>query len=211
MGYSSAVRSNLLKEMESLVCLVLGLAVLPNTCQASFVAVDASNNCLDGNCKQESSLKRQILEEILAEIEEEDLALQRQLELEQHSRLQQQEIEQQQRQLIFQQEQHLREQQILNQRLPPQDQQQVQQRQLRQQIHHLMELELPQNNQLIDSLTEKTYEIALICTNSKCARDFVFDRMKVEITKVIESFTDVFIARMVSLLTPEIIAVNKII
>merc|ERR1712138_266163 len=94
------------------------------------------------------------------------------------SRLQPQEIEQQQRQLIFQQEQHLREQQILNQRLP-QDQQQVQQRQLRQQIHHLMELELPQNNQLIDSLTEKTYEIALICTNSKCARDFVFDRMKV--------------------------------
>merc|ERR1712126_69466 len=134
----------------------------------------------------------------------------RQLELEQHSRLQQQEIEQQQRQLIFQQEQHLREQQILNQRLP-QDQQQVQQRQLRQQIYHLMELELPQNNQLIDSLTEKTYEIALICTNSKWARDFVFDRMKVEITKVIESFTDVFIARMVSLLTPEIIAVNKII
>merc|ERR1712138_68350 len=181
------VRSNLLKEMESLVCLVLGLAVLTNTCQASFVAIDASNNCLDGNCKQKSSLKRLILEEILAEIEEEDLALQRQLELEQHSRLQQQEIEQQQ--LIFQQEQHLREQQILNQRLP-QDQQQVQQRQLRQQIHHLMELELPQNNQLIDSLTEKTYEIALICTNSKCARDFVFDRMKVEITKVIESFTD---------------------
>merc|ERR1712234_81372 len=182
------VRSNLLKEMESLVCLVLGLAVLTNTCQASFVAIDASNNCLDGNCKQKSSLKRQILEEILAEIEEEDLALQRQLELEQHSRLQQQEIEQQQRQLMFQQEQHLREQQILNQRLP----------QDRQQIHHLMELELPQNNQLIDSLTEKTYEIALICTNSKCARDFVFDRMKVEITKVIESFTDVFIARMVS-------------
>merc|ERR1711979_112564 len=203
-------RSNLLKEMESLVCLVLGIAVFTNTCQASFVAIDASNNCLDGNCKQKSSLKRQILEEILAEIEEEDLALQRQLELEQHSRLQQQEIEQQQRQLIFQQEQHLREQQILNQRLP-QDQQQVRQRQLRQRIHHLMELELPQNNQLIDSLTEKTYEIALICTNSKCARDFVFDRMKVEITKVIESFTDVFIARMVSLLTPEIIAVNKII
>merc|ERR1712142_697515 len=184
-------RSNLLKEMESLVCLVLGLAVFTNTCQASFVAIDASNNCLDGNCKQKSSLKRQILEEILAEIEEEDVALQRQLELEQHSRLQQQEIEQQ--------EQHLREQQILTQRLP-QDQQQVQQRQLRQQIYHLMELELPQNNQLIDSLTEKTYEIALICTNSKCARDFVFDRMKVEITKVIESFTDVFIARMVSLL-----------
>merc|ERR1712243_228853 len=195
------VRSNLLKEMEYLVCLVLGLAVFTNTCQASFVAIDASNNCLDSNCKQKSSLKRQILEEILAEIEEEDLALQRQLELEQHSRLQQQEIEQQQRQLIFQQEQHLREQQILNQRLP-QDQQQVQ---------HLMKLELPQNHQLIDSLTEKTYEVALICTNSKCARDFVFDRMKVEITKVIESFTDVFIARMVSLLTPEIIAVNKII
>merc|ERR1712126_695170 len=189
---------NLLKEMESLVCLVLGIAVFTNTCQASFVAIDASNNCLDGNCKQKSSLKRQILEEILAEIEEEDLALQRQLELEQ------------QRQLIFQQEQHLREQQILKQRLPH-DQQQVQQRQLRQQIQHLMELELPQNNQLIDSLTEKTYEVALICTNSKCARDFVFDRMKVEITKVIESFTDVFIARMVSLLTPEIIAVNKII
>merc|ERR1712133_192218 len=111
---------------------------------------------------------RQILEEILAEIDEEELALQRKLEQENR-------------------------------------------RQLREQIQHLMELELPQNDQLIDSLTEKIHEVALICTTSKCARDFVFDKMKAEITKVIEPFTDVFTARMVSLLTPEIIAVNKII
>merc|ERR1711872_942505 len=74
-----------------------------------------------------------------------------------------------------------------------------------------LELELLQNNQLIDSLTEKVYEVALICTNSKCAKDFDFDRKKIEITKVIELFTDVFIARLLTLVAPEFIAVNKII
>merc|ERR1712098_784058 len=113
---------------------------------------------------------------------------------------------------LLQQQQHLHEQQILNQHLQQhqqQDQHQAQQRQLRQQIQHLLELELPQNNQLIDSLTEKVYEVALICKNSKCAKDFDFDRKKVEITKVIEPFTDVFIARMLSLVAPEFIAVSK--
>merc|ERR1712243_64666 len=130
--------------MGPLICFVLGLVVFTNTCQASFAESDVTKNCLEGNCNQKTSLRRQILEEILAEIDE-------------------------------------------------------------------IELALPHNDQLIDSLTEKIHEVALICTTSKCARDFVFDKMKAEITKVIEPFTDVFTARMVSLLTPEIIAVNKII
>merc|ERR1712098_13522 len=166
--------------MGSLICLVFGLVILTNSCQASFASSDATK----------PSLKKQILEEILAEIEQQELALQRQLE----------------------QQQHLHEQQILNQHLQQhqqQDQHQAQQRQLRQQIQQLLELELPQNNQLIDSLTEKMYEVALICTNSKCAKDFDFDRKKVEISKVIEPFTDLFIARMLSLVAPDFIAVSK--
>merc|ERR1712098_760266 len=204
-----SLRSNfhLQKEMMSWTCLVLGLFVSTNVCQASFAASDASKTA-----DQKVSLKRQILEEILAEIEQQELALQRQLHEQQTVHLQQQQFEQQQRQLLLQQQQHLQEQQILNQHLQQhqqQDQHQAQQKLLRQQIQHLLELELPQNNHLIDSLTAKVYEVALICRDSKCAKDFDFDRKKVEITKVIEPFTDVFIARMLSLVAPEFIAVSK--
>merc|ERR1712058_88075 len=204
-----SLRSNfhLQKGMMSLTFLVLGLLVSTNICQASFAASDASKTA-----DQKISLKRQILEEILAEIEQQELALQRQLEQQQTVHIQQQQFDQQQRQLLLQQQQHLQEQQILHQHLQQhqqQDQRQAQQRQLRQQIQHLLELELPQNNQLIDSLTEKVYEVALICTNSKCSKDFDFERKKVEITKVIEPFTDLFIARMLSLVAPEFIAVSK--
>merc|ERR1712058_120192 len=104
-----------------------------------------------------------------------ELALQRQLDQQQTAHLQQQQFDQQQRQLLLQQQQHLQEQQILNQHLQQhqqQDQHQAQQRQLRQQIQQLLELELPQNNKLIDSLTAKVYEVALTCTNSKCGKDF---------------------------------------
>merc|ERR1712121_199521 len=48
-----------------------------------------------------------------------------------------------------------------------------------------------------------------ICRNSKCAKDIDFDRKKVEITKVIEPFTDLFIARMLRLVVPDFIAVSK--
>merc|ERR1719481_1744477 len=188
-----------MSDMNSLICLGFGLVVLTISCQASFASSDASKTCLDGNCNQKISLKRRILEEILAEIEQQELALQRQLEQQQTVHLQQQ-------------QQHLQEQQILNQHLQQhqqQDQHQAQLRQLRQQIQHLLELELPQNNHLIDSLTAKVYEVSLICRDSKCAKDFDFDRKKVEITKVIEPFTDVFIARMLSLVAPEFIAVSK--
>merc|ERR1719481_1714257 len=201
-----------MSHMNSLICLGFGLVFLTISCQASFASNDASKTCLDGNCNQKISLKRQILEEILAEIEQQELALQRQLEQQQTVHLQQQQFEQQQRQLLLQQQQHLQEQQILNQHLQQhqqQDQHQAQLRQLRQQIQHLLELELPQNNHLIDSLTAKVYEVSLICRDSKCAKDFDFDRKKVEITKVIEPFTDVFIARMLSLVAPEFIAVSK--
>jgi len=56
---------------------------------------------------------------------------------------------------------------------------------------------------LIDSLTEKTYEVALICRSSKCAGEFDFDKKKEELTKVIKPFTEVFIARMFDLVAPE--------
>merc|ERR1712098_212570 len=97
--YQSKV--SLKNDMESLICLVFGLLVSTSVSQASFASSDVSK----------TGLKRQILEEILAEIEQQELALQRQ-----HQQ---------------------------------QDQHQAQQRQLRQQIQHLLELELPQNNQLI--------------------------------------------------------------
>merc|ERR1712098_967509 len=146
---------SLKNDMESLICLVFGLLVSTSVSQASFASSDVSK----------TGLKRQILEKILAEIEQQELALQRQLEQQQTVHLQQQQFKQQQRQLLLQQQQHLQEQQILNQHLQQhqqQDQHQAQQRQLRQQIQHLLELELPQNNHLIDSLTAKVYEVALI-------------------------------------------------
>merc|ERR1712240_710707 len=151
------------------ICLVFTVVALPN-CLATFAATDAFENCIDGNCNQKLSLRRQILEEILAEIEKKELAAQRQL---------------QQPQLELQQ------------------QFQVHQNQLKNQIQRLLLEELPQNNQLIDSLTEKTYEVALICRSSKCAGEFDFDKKKEELTKVIKPFTEVFIARMFNLVAPE--------
>merc|ERR1711872_1108985 len=101
---------------------------------------------------------------------------------------QQQEVDQLQHQQIEQQQQN---------------QYQAQQNQLRQQIQQLMVFELPQNNQLIDSLTEKIYEVALICRNKNCAGNFDFDRKKVELTRVIEPSIELFIARMLNLVAPE--------
>merc|ERR1712240_434871 len=175
------------------ICLVFTVVALPN-CLATFAATDAFENCIDGHCNQKFSLRRQILEDILAEIEKKELAAQRQLQQPQLE-LQQLEFELQQRQLILQQQQHLQEQQILSQ--------QVQQNQLKNQIQRLLLEELPQNNQLIDSLTEKTYEVALICRSSQCAGEFDFDKKKEELTKVIKPFTEVFIARMFNLVVPE--------
>merc|ERR1712234_87177 len=172
------------------ICLVFTAVALPN-CLATFAATDAFENCIDGHCDQKLSLRRQILEEILAEIEKKELAAKRQL---------------QQPQPELQQQQHLQEQQILSQHVQQHQQQhqfQVQQNQLKNQIQRLLLEELPQNNQLIDSLTEKTYEVALICRSSKCAGEFDFDKKKEELTKVIKPFTEVFIARMFNLVAPE--------
>merc|ERR1712240_245964 len=115
------------------ICLVFTVVALPN-CLATFAAADAFENCIDGNCNQKLSLRRQILEEILAEIERKELAAQRQLQQPQLE-LQQQEFELQQRQLILQQQQQ--EQQILSQHVQQHQQQhqfQVQQNQLKNQI-----------------------------------------------------------------------------
>merc|ERR1712142_1329722 len=184
-------------------CLVFTVVTLPN-CLATFAATDAFENCIDGHCNQKLNLRRQILEEILAEIEKKELAAKRQLQQPQLE-LQEQGFELQQRQLILQQQQRLQGQQILSQHVQQHQQQhqfQVQQNQLKNQIQRLLLEELPQNNQLIDSLTEKTYEVALICRSSKCAGEFDFDKKK-ELTKVIKPFTEVFIARMFNLVTPE--------
>merc|ERR1712002_704076 len=133
------------RKMETVLRLVLSLVALTNLCQGAFTANDASTNIGGEFAKKNLNLRRQLLEEILAEIEEEELAIQRQ-----------------QQQLLLQQQQHLHDQQILNQHLQQhqqQNQHQAQQNQLRHQIQQLMVFELPQNNQLIDSLTEKMYEV----------------------------------------------------
>merc|ERR1712112_774564 len=150
-------------EMETAIRLVLSVVALTNLCQGAFTANDASTNFGGEFTQKNLNLRRQLLEEILAEIEEEELAIQRQ-----------------------QQNQH-----------------QAQQNQLRQQIQQLMVFELPQNNQLIDSLTEKMYEAALICRNKNCAGNVDFERKKVELTRVIEPSIELFIARMINLVAPE--------
>merc|ERR1712098_410409 len=152
------------------ICFVFTVVALP-VCLATFAATDGSDS------DQKLSLRRQILEEILAEIEKKELTAQRQLQQPQHE----QEFEHQQRQLVLQQQQHLQEQQILNQHVQQHQQQrqfQVQQNQLKNQIQRLLLEELPQNNQLIDSLTEKTYEVALICRSSNCAGELTSIRKK---------------------------------
>merc|ERR1711875_163067 len=152
-------------EMETAIRLVLSVVALTNLCQGAFTANDASSNFGGEFAQKNLNLRRQLLEEILAEIEEEELAIQRQ-----HQQ---------------------------------QDQHQAQQNQLRQQIQQLMVFELPQNNQLIDSLTEKMYEVALICRTKNCAGNVDFERKKVELTRVIEPSIELFIARMINLVTPE--------
>merc|ERR1712058_203377 len=152
------------------ICFVFAVVTLP-TCLATFAETDGSD--------QRLNLRRQILEEILAEIEKKELAAERQLQQPQHE--------------LHQQQQHLQEQLILSQHVQQHQQQhqfQVQQNQLKHQIQRLLLEELPQNNQLIDSLTEKTYEVALICRSSKCAGEFDFDEKKEELTKVIKPFTE---------------------
>merc|ERR1711872_675134 len=101
------------------ICLILGLVVLTSSSQASFASSDASKTCLDGNCNRKISLKRQILEEILAEIEQQELALQHRLEQQQTVHLQQQQLHQQEQQIHHHQQQHQQ-----------QDQHQAQQKQL---------------------------------------------------------------------------------
>merc|ERR1712133_47075 len=194
------------RKMETVLRLVLSLVVLTNLCQGAFTANDASTNEGGEFAQKNLNLRRQLLEEILAEIEEEELAIQRQQQQQEVDQLQHQQIEQQQRQLLLQQQQHLHDQQILNQHLQQhqqQNQHQAQQNQLRQQIQQLMVFELPQNNQLIDSLTEKMYEVVLICRNKNCAGNVDFDKKKVELTRVIEPSIELFIARMMNLVAPE--------
>merc|ERR1712042_279230 len=100
------------------ICLVFTVVALPN-CLATFAASDAFENCIDDHCNQKLNLRRQILEEILAEIEKKELAAKRQL--------QQPQLE-------------LQEQQILSQHVQQHQQQhqfQVQQNQLKNQIQRL--------------------------------------------------------------------------
>merc|ERR1712098_824087 len=106
------------------ICLVFTVVVLP-ICLATFAATDGSD--------QKLSLRRQILEEILAEIEKKELEAQRQTQQPQLDQLQQQEFEHQQRQLVLQQQQHLQEQQILSQHV----QQHQQQHQFQVQLNQL--------------------------------------------------------------------------
>merc|ERR1711875_110795 len=107
-------------EMETAIRLVLSLVALTNLCKGAFTANDASTNFGGEFAQKNLNLRRQLLEEILAEIEEEELAIQRQQ--------QQQEADQ------LQHQQHLHDQQILNQHLQQhqqQNQHQAQQNQLR--------------------------------------------------------------------------------
>merc|ERR1712142_898791 len=106
-------------EMETAIRLVLSVVALTNLCQGAFTANDASTNFGGEFAQKNLDLRRQLLEEILAEIEEEELAIQRH----------QQQQEADQLQHHQQQNQH-----------------QAQQNQLRQQIQQLMVFELPQNN-----------------------------------------------------------------
>merc|ERR1711862_504608 len=65
-------------KMETALRLVLSLVALTNLFQGAFTANDASTNFGGEFAQKNLNLRRQFLEEILAEIEEEELAIQRQ-------------------------------------------------------------------------------------------------------------------------------------
>merc|ERR1712240_707858 len=104
-------------KMKTTFRLVLSLVALTNLCKGAFTANDASTNVGGEFAQKNLNLRRQLLEEILAEIEAEESAIQRQQQQQEVDQLQHQQIEQQQRQLLLQQQQHLHDQQILNQHL----------------------------------------------------------------------------------------------
>merc|ERR1712112_597050 len=93
-------------EMETAIRLVLSVVALTNFCQGAFTANDASTNFGGEFAQKNLNLRRQLLEEILAEIEEEELAIQRQQQQQEVDQLQHQQIAHQ-RQLLLQQQQHL--------------------------------------------------------------------------------------------------------
>merc|ERR1711942_485253 len=103
-------------KMETALRLVLSLVALTNLCKGAFTANDASTNFGGEFAQKNLNLRRQLLEEILAEIEEEELAIQRQQQQQEADQLQHQ-------QMLLQQQQHLHDQQIPNQHLQQHQQQ----------------------------------------------------------------------------------------
>merc|ERR1719187_1585003 len=93
-------------DMMAKLSLIVVVALLPYVCQSTFTLHRKPQSCADGNCKDANRLeKRQLLEQILKEIEKEEASieqrrvqqqqlqnLQHQLEVQRHRQVQQQQL-----------------------------------------------------------------------------------------------------------------------
>merc|ERR1712240_400773 len=141
--------------------------------------------------------KRQLLEQILKEIENEEALIE-------ERRVQQQQIDEQQREQIEQQldQQQLGQQQLQNfqQKLEAQRHRQVQQQQLAELYQHLEhqqqqlekrldELQRRHLTQKVASLTKKVFEVLLDCKESECeSRVKDFEQKRAPISSLFEEF-----------------------
>merc|ERR1712042_382096 len=138
-------------------------------------------SCADGNCEDANRLKRQLLEQILEEIEEKEALIEQR-------RVQQQQLDEQQREQIQQQQlaelyQHLEHQQQLH------DQQEELRHQQQQLEKRLDELQRRHVTQKVDSLTEKVFEVLLDCKEPECeSRVKDFEQKRAPISSLFEEF-----------------------
>merc|ERR1719450_1119610 len=100
------------RDMMAKPSLIVVAALLPYVCQSTFTPQRKPQSCADGNCEDANRLKRQLLEQILEEIEEKEALIeqrrvqQQKLEVQRHRQVQQQQLAELYQHLEHQQQLH---------------------------------------------------------------------------------------------------------
>merc|ERR1712240_105820 len=189
-------------DMMAKLSLIVVVALLPYVCQSTFTLHRKPQSCADGNCKDGTNRleKRQLLEQILKEIEKEEALIEQR-------RVQQQQVDDQLREQVEQQLQNLQHQ------LEVQRQRQAQQQQLAELFQHLEhqqeiydqqedlrhqqqllekrleELQRRHVTQKVNSLTEKVFEVLLDFKEAECeSRLEEFEQKRAPISSLFEEF-----------------------
>merc|ERR1719450_1534290 len=180
------------RDMMAKPSLIVVAALLPYVCQSTFTPQRKPQSCADGNCEDAKRLKRQLLEQILEEIEEKE-ALIEQRRVQQQ--LDQQQLQNFQQKLEVQRHRQVQQQQLaeLYQHLEHQQQLHDQQEELRHQQQQLEkrldELQRRHVTQKVHSLTEKVFEVLLDCKEAECeSRLEEFEPKRAPISSLFEEF-----------------------